>query len=165
MVESVIMYTDEIVIKFVQYGLPVLSIVIALVAFWDTRKTNKLSRRVNEIEEQLKCYQLEEKKKEIEEFKKACVEARVYKISQGKYKMKIWNSGKATAYDVDFVVNNEEHKGMVFKDKTPYEVLESGKSYEEHVLVHMGTPRKFTVSTIWKDVDDIEHSKEQIVSI
>ena len=45
-------------------------------------------------------YELEEREKEKENATKACIEARVYNISKGKYALKIWNSGKAKAYRI-----------------------------------------------------------------
>jgi hypothetical protein len=85
-------------------------------------------------------------------------------ISKGNYRLKVWNSGKATAYNVDYMIP-EECKGMVFKDKVPYEFLESGKNFEEIVLVHSGTPNKFKVTTTWQDEQGNSNSKEQIVTV
>ena len=86
------------------------------------------------------------------------------KISTGKYKMKIWNSGKATAYNVDFKVP-DECENMVFRDKVPYEFLEPGKNFEEHIIIHSGFLDKFMVTTTWSNKEGHEYSKEQMVSI
>lgn len=43
-------------------------------------------------------------------------------------------------------------------------MLEPGKSFEEHIIVHMGMLRKFPVKIIWKDVDGEQYEKEQIIS-
>ena len=154
----------EIFIDLIQYGFPIIAFVLSIVSFIDSRKASKMQDRLNEVEEKLKRYELEEKEKEREEATKANIEARVMKISKGNYKMKMWNSGKATAYNVDFIIP-EEFKGIVWRSKVPYEFLESGKSFEEHVLVHSGTPDKFKVTTIWNDKQGDAYSKEQIVSI
>ena len=154
----------EIFIDLIQYGFPTIALVLSIVSFIDSRKASKIQDRLNEVEEKLKRYELEEKEKEREEATKANIEARVMKISKGNYKMKIWNSGIATAYNVDFIIP-EECKGIVWRSKVPYEFLESGKSFEEHVLVHSGTPDKFKVITTWNDKQEIPYTKEQIVSI
>jgi len=78
--------------------------------------------------------------------------------------MKVWNSGKATAYNVDFSLP-EECKTVIFKDKVPYEVLESGKSFEEHAMINLSSSHKFKVTTNWDDEQGISHSKENILSI
>ena len=64
-----------------------------------------------------------------------------------------------------YFVIPEECKGVIWRSKVPYEFLESGKSFEEVVFVHSGTPDKFNVTTTWKDKEGIPYSKEQIVSI
>ena len=145
------------------YGVPFIAIAISIASFHESRKVNKVQLRLNEMEEQLKKYELEEKEKVREAANKSIVEARIYNVSKGKYKLKIWNSGQVEAYDVDFQVP-DELKGMVFKDKVPYEILESGKSFEEHIIRYMGMPSKLTIKTVWKDVNGELHEKEQIVS-
>ena len=150
-------------IDFVQYGFPSIALVISILSFIDSRKSKKVQDRLNDVEEKLKKYELEEKKREREEATKACVEACVYSISKGKYKLKIWNSGKATAYNVDFDVS-EECKSMVFKEHVPFEFIEPNKNFEEHVIVHMRAPQKFKVTTKWQDINGMLYSKEQMVT-
>jgi hypothetical protein len=151
-------------IDLVKYGFPTIAILLSMLSYRDSRKAKRIQDRLNYIEEKLKKYELEEKEKQREEDNKACVEARVMNISKGNYRLKVWNSGKATAYNVDFEVP-EELKRFVFKEKVPYEFLEYGKSFDEHVLVHMGTPSKFIVKTTWTDKQGVLFSKDQIVTI
>lgn len=150
----------DVFIYIVKYPLPIAAIVISGLSYRDSKKANKIRGRLNEVEEKLKNFEREEKEREREEATKACVEARVVKISKGKYKMKVWNSGKATAYNVNFQTQ-PEYENMVL----PYEFLEPGKSFEEHVLVYMGTPRKFNLTTNWVDNQGNPHSKDQILSV
>lgn len=154
----------EFFIDFVKYVFPTVALGLSIISYIDSRKANKVKDRLNEVEGKLKKYDLEQKEKDREDATKACVEARVMKISKGKYKMKVWNSGKATAYNIDFEILNE-CKGMVFREKVPYEFLESGKNFEEHVIVHNGTPNKFKVTTTWTDEQGSPYSKEQIVTV
>lgn len=151
-------------IGLVKYGFPTIALGLSILSYKDSRKANKIRDRLNEVEEILKKYELEEKEKEREEATKACVEARIMMISKGKYKMKVWNSGKAIAYNVDFKIQ-EKYQYMVRRDKVPYEFLEPGKNFEEHVLVHAGTPNKFKITTIWEDKQGILYSKEQILTV
>lgn len=154
----------EFFIGFVKYGLPTIAIMISILSYRDSRKANKIQDRLFELEEMLKKYELEEKEKEREKANMACIEARVINISKNKYKMKIWNSGKVTAYNVDFKVP-EDCKGMVRREKVPYEFLDVGKSFEEHVIVCFGTPNKFKITTMWTDDQGIQYSKDQMVDI
>lgn len=154
----------EIFIDLVQYGLPIIALMLSILSFRDSRKANKVQDRLNELEEKLKKYELEEKEKERQEANRACIEARIIRISKGKYVMKIWNSGKATAYNVNFRIQ-EEYKNRVWREKVPYEVLESGKNFDEHVIGYDGCPSKLKVTTTWEDNNGEAHSKEQIVPI
>lgn len=148
----------------VTYAFPALSLLIAILSFKDSKKAGKVKDRLNEIEEKLKKYELEEKEKEREEASKAYIEARIYNVSKGKYRLKIWNSGKATAYNVDFVIP-EENKAIIWRQKVPFEMLESNKNFEEVVVVHSGTPSKFKLTTTWEDEHGSHFEKEQFVSV
>ena len=153
----------EIIDAVIRYVVPLIAIVLSIFSFHDSRKVNKVQLRLNEMEEKLKKYELEEIEREREAADKSIVEARIYNVSKGKYRIKIWNSGQATAYDVDFEVP-EEMKGLIFKDKVPFEVLEPGKSFEEYVVYYNGVLPKFTVKTIWKSESGEKYEKEQLVS-
>lgn len=153
-----------LLIDIVTYGFPAIALFISFLSLRESRKANRLKERLHEVEEKLKRYELEEKEKEREEATKAYVEARIYNVSKGRYRMKIWNSGKATAYDVDFDMD-EENRGYIRRELVPYEILEPNKSFEEYVMVHSGTPNKFMVTITWKDKQGNPFSKEQLVSL
>ena len=148
---------------FIGYGVPFIAIAISIASFHESRKVNKVQLRLNEMEEQIKKYELEEKEKVREAANKSIVEARIYNVSKGKYRLKIWNSGQATAYHVDYEVPGDL-RNIVMRDKVPYEILEAGKSFEEHIIYYMGMPSKITVKTVWKDANGELYEKEQIVS-
>ena len=153
----------EIIDAFFTYVVPLIAIALSIVSLHESRKINKVQLRLNEMEEELKKYELEKIEKEREAVNKPIVEARIYNVSKGKYRLKIWNSSQASAYDVDFEVP-EELKGLVYKDKVPFDVLEAGKSFEEYITFYYGTPPKFTVKTTWKNVSGEQYEKEQWVT-
>lgn len=160
---EVLIKFEEVLIDSIKYVFPIVALGLSILSYRDSRQANKFQSRLNEVEEKIKKYELEEKEKEREEATKACVEARVINISKNNYKLKVWNSGKATAYNVDFEIP-EENKVLVWREKVPFEFLESGKNFEERVLVHMGTANKFKVITTWTDRQGSQYSKEQIVT-
>lgn len=153
----------EIIDAFFTYAVPLVAIALSIVSLYESRKINKVQLRLNKMEEELKKYELEKIEKEREAVNKPIVEARIYNVSKGKYKLKIWNSSQATAYDADFEVP-EKLKGLVFRDKVPFEVLEPGKSFEESVIYYNGMPPKFTVKTTWKNASGEKYEKEQWVA-
>lgn len=153
----------DIIYTFIGYVIPFIAIAISIFSFYESRKVNKVQLRLNEMEEKLKKYELEEIEKFREAANRSIIEARIYNFSKGKYRLKIWNSGQAIAYNVNFEVP-DELKGIVLRDKVPFEVLEPGKSFEEHIIVYNGIPRKFSMKTSWNDEASNEYEKVQIVS-
>lgn len=151
-------------IELVKYGFPTVAIILSILSYMDSRKANKFRGRLSEIEEKLKKYELEDKEKERQEANNACVEARIMHVARHSYKMKVWNSGQAIAYNVDFDIP-PEYKGMIRRDKVPYEFLEPGKNFEEHVMVHSGTPNKLIITIKWEDERATVHTKEQILTV
>lgn len=154
----------EFFIAIVEYIFPSIAIILSIFSFRDSRKANKITNRLNELEEKLKRYELEEKEKEREQAEKALVDARIVKIAKGKYRLKVWNSGKATAYNVNFEVPSE-CEDMIMKDKVPYEFLEPGKSFEEIVIFYYGALEKFKIIITWENKNGEFFSKEQMLSI
>lgn len=157
------MEISEIIDVVIGYVVPIVAFVISIVSFYESRKVNKVQLRLNEMEAELKKHELEKIEKEREAANKPIVEARIYKISKGKYRLKIWNSSQATAYDVDFEVP-EELKGLVFRDKVPFEALEPGKSFEESIIYYNGMPPKFNVKTTWKNANSVQYERDLLVS-
>ena len=97
--------------------------------------------------------------------KEACIQARVIKISSGKYRLKVWNSGNADAFDIS--VHFEEGTNIMIGDqeKIPFDVLEENKSFELWLIVHSGSARKFRIVTEWRDTEGNTHSKSQMGDI
>lgn len=157
------MEIKDIFDNVIGYGVPFIAIAISIASFHESRKVNKVQLRLNEMEEKLKKYELEEIEKVREAANKSIVEARIYNVSKGKYRLEIWNSGQATAYQVDYEVPGDL-RNIVMRDKVPYEILEAGKSFEEHIVYYMGMPSKLNVKTMWKDANGEQYEKEQIVS-
>lgn len=77
--------------------------------------------------------------------------------------MKVWNSGNATAYNVEVSIP-EEYSVIIMKDKMPFEYLEPGDGFEEGVVIHMQSSPKFKVISKWKDQMGNEFSNEQLRS-
>lgn len=159
------LYLIKQVLKFIiQYVLPLVAITLSWLSYKDATKNREIRERLNILEEKIKIYELEKIEQEKTESTLACVEARIVNISRGQYRLKIWNSGRATAYNVDYKMA-EDSGAIIVEPKVPYEFLEAGKSFEENILIHLGTKSKFGLITTWIDEEGQTHSKEQIVSI
>lgn len=161
----------EIIKDVAIYIMPIAAFIVSLIALKRSNETMKVQVQLSEVEEKLKNYELELKKRELEkieaeenEEKIAKIEARIIRISQGKYRMKVWNSGNATAYNVKVDIP-QEYNIMVMKDKIPYEYLEPGSNFEEYVVVHGGSATKFKIISTWEDEKANKHENVQLRSI
>lgn len=148
----------------VTYVVPLIALLLSVVSLCKSAKGQKLQFRVNQLELELKQYEVAELEKKKTEADLACIEARVINISQSKYELKVWNSGQATAYKVSATVDNSA-KLMFMSSKMPFEFLEAGKNFVEHLIVHDGTADKFKIVTTWEDADGQPHQKEQMGSL
>ena len=140
-----------------------ISLLLAIVSFVFSLPAQKLQNKINKLELQLKEYELNQIINESK--KEACIQARVIKISSGKYRLKVWNSGNADAFDIS--VHFEEGTNIMIGDqeKIPFDVLEENKSFELWLIVHSGSARKFRIVTEWRDTEGNTHSKSQMGDI
>ena len=137
------------------------SLLVALVSFIVSIKAQQLQNKVNSLELKIKQFELAEMEKAEAEKSKSCVEARMINISRGKYRLKVWNSGKRSVYNVVATIPNEYGITMINDDKMPYEFLDPQKGFEIPCVVYTGSSSKFLVITEWDDVEGTHHKKEQ----
>lgn len=135
------------------------SLVLSYISFLESKKSQNLQDKVNEIEYKLKKYELAEKEKQQQ--KTPCVEARINHITKDKYKIKIWNSGNASAKNVN--VSWDEESGILFFDqeKLPFELLDPNKSFELAISTYPGASRKLCIITEWEGINGEKQSKKQ----
>lgn len=160
----------EIIKGVAIYVMPIAAFVVSLIALKRSNDTMKVQVQLSEVEEKLKEYELALKKHELEKIqaeerdeKKAKIEARIIKISKGNYRLKIWNSGNAVAYNIKASIP-EEYSIIIMKDKMPYEYLEPKNGFEECVVIHMQSAPKFKVISEWEDEMGNKFSNEQLRS-
>lgn len=158
----------EVIKDVAIYIMPIAAVVVSVIALIKSDKCTQVQIKLSEVERKLqeydlalKKYELEKIEREINREQKACIEARIIKIATGKYKLKVWNSGNATAYNIDVKIPSE-YNIILMKDKMPFEYLEPGNGFEEHVVVHMQSSRKFKVICNWEDGNGEKSSNEQI---
>lgn len=161
----------EIIRSTALYVMPIAAFLLSILSYLKSKECmqvklelDDVQKRLNEYDLKLKQYELEKIEKERDKPKGANIEARIVKISQRNYKIKIWNSGNEKAYDVDYSIPFEYHITML-KSVTPFEYLDIGKSFEESVIISMESQRKFRIITSWKDEKGDMFSNEILGSI
>lgn len=135
---------------FVSYIIPILSFVVSMIAFFKSRKNRNTENRLRELELYIKEHDAKEIEKSHQNDGVAKVESRVYQVSDSKYSLKIWNSGKAIAYNINVNIH-EKYNIMIIDDKLPYEYLNPGDNFNLHVIFHMQSERKFEIKTSWEN--------------
>lgn len=90
--------------------LSILSLLLAIISFVVSFKSQRLQNRVNIIELKLKQYELDAKEKEQQ--KVPLVEARIVHVIKNEYKIKVWNSGNGIARSVSALW--EPTDGIIF---------------------------------------------------
>jgi hypothetical protein len=142
--------------------LAAISLVVAIISLSKSSKAQKLQNKVNELELKIKENELERIAREKEEAGLACVEARFITVGKGKHRLKVWNSGNATAYNVSARFDGDVGIMIMDQDKQPFDELEARKNYELILIAHNGSASKFRIITEWTDDSGTKHAKTQM---
>ncbi|MCD8020115.1 MAG: hypothetical protein LUF92_11190 [Clostridiales bacterium] len=140
-----------------------ISLVVSLVSVVFSLKSQHLQDKVNEMDLKLKEYELAQKEKETQLI--ACVEARAISVGSKSHRIKVWNSGNASAYNVTVAIEESAQIMVLDQDKMPFEILEPNKNFELILCTHLGSANKFKIMTKWEDKDGQKHSKVQITDM
>lgn len=140
----------------------VISLLVAIISLIKSSKAQGLQNKVNELELQIKQKELERIAKEKEAESLSCVEARFITIGKDQHRLKVWNSGNATAFNVTARFDGNPQIFIMDDEKQPFEELDARKSYELNLITHLGSASKFRIITEWTDVNGERHSKTQM---
>lgn len=140
------------------------SVIIAVISIIQSSKAQKLQNKINELDTKIKEYELEKIEKEKTEASSSVIKARAINVGKNSYRLKIYNAGNTTAYNISAQISNE-YRVMLINDKMPFEELEPQNGFDEVLIVHMGSAHKFKVELTWQDKDGNEHKDEQFCSI
>ena len=139
-----------------------ISLLVAIISLFKSSKAQRLQNKVNELELKIKQNELDKIAKEKEDSVLACVEARFITVGKGKHRLKVWNSGNATAYNVSARFDGDVGIMIMDREKQPFEELEARKSYELILITHNGSASKFRIITEWTDSSGKQHTKTQM---
>lgn len=163
--EVLINILQEVVIFIKDWGalvIAAISLLIAIISLSKSSKSQRLQNKVNELELKIKENEIERIAKEKEEAALACIEARFITVGKDKHRLKVWNSGNATAYNVSARFDGDVGIIIMDREKQPFEELEARKSYELVLITHGGSASQFKIITEWTDANGKQHSKAQM---
>lgn len=139
------------------------ALLISAYAVWKTVQFNNRQKSLIESQERLNLRLLEREDADSVADKKADLGATFVKLGSSKYRLKIWNKGKATARNVsiEFPDGNNCIVESDVSEKFPLEALDTHQSVELIAAVHMQTKRKHAIKLIWSD--EFSQSNEKTV--
>ena len=138
-----------------------LALLISAYAAWKTVQFNNRQKTLIESQEKLNLRLLEREDADSASDKKADLGATFVKLGSSKYRLKVWNKGKATARNVsiEFPDGNDCIVQSDVSEKFPLEALDTHQSVELIAAVYMGTKRKHAIKFIWSDEFSLRNEK------
>jgi hypothetical protein len=129
------------------------ALLVSTVAVWQTIKSNRRQRSLIESQERLNNLLLKKGEEEFVEDKRADIGATIVKLGSSKYRLKIWNKGKAAAKNVriSFPEGNDIVAEDEITEKFPSEILDTFESVELIAFVSLNTKRKHVIHLMWSD--------------
>ncbi len=140
-----------------------LAFLLSAYATWKTLQFNNQQKSLLETQERLNQRLLEREDADSNAGKQADLGATFVRLGSGKYRLKIWNRGRAAARNVSigFPEGNDCFIESEIEGKFPLETLDTYQSVELVAAVHSETRSKQTIKLCW--VDDFSSSNEKVV--
>lgn len=143
-----------------------ISLLVAIISLFKSSKAQRLQNKVNELELKIKQNELDKIAKEKEDSVLACVEARFITVGKGKHRLKVWNSGNATAYNVSARFDGDVGIMIMDREKQPFEELEARKSYEEQIKNNQKalSEKEAVIESLKADTDRKMFEKDETIA-
>ena len=143
-----------------------ISLLVAIISLFKSSKAQRLQNKVNELELKIKQNELDKIAKEKEDSVLACVEARFITVGKGKHRLKVWNSGNATAYNVSARFDGDVGIMIMDREKQPFEELEARKSYEEQIKNNQKalSEKEAVIESLKADTDREMFEKDETIA-
>ena len=138
-----------------------LALFLSAYATWKTVQFNGRQKSLIESQERLNERLLAKEDNEAEVERKADLGVTFIRLGHTKYRLKIWNKGKAPARNVtieplggsDCLIQSD------IDEKFPLEILEAHQSVELFAAVGIGTKSKHPVKLCWSDDFSVTNEK------
>ena len=129
------------------------ALMVSVYVIWKTNQFNKVQKTLIESQKTLNARLLEKEEGEVQDAKKADLDAKFIKVGSNLHRLKISNKGKAPAYNVQiyFPDDNDVFIDSEIAGKFPVELLERHGSVELNAAFSMQSKPKHTIRLIWSD--------------
>lgn len=138
-----------------------LALILSGYATYRTHKFKESEQELFELQKKVNKLVLSKEKKEADEATKANIGANFIKIGKAKHRLKVFNKGKATAYNVkiEFPDGNDLIIESDVEDKFPMEIVEQGQSVDLVAVSHTQSNNKLKIRLIWENDDGSKDEK------
>lgn len=129
------------------------ALLFSIYATFKTVQFNNRQQKLIDTQEKLNQLLLNREASDIELDKQAELGASILKLGNNKYRLKIWNKGKAPAQDVsiDFPEGNEIISEREVNEKFPLQFLDIHQTVELIAVIGMSTKSKHLIKLEWSD--------------
>ena len=114
-------------------------------------------RRLKKQEEPINDFEIEKRRSEENEQKKAHIKGNIIPYAKGHRKLMILNAGKATAYNIRTEILSDMN-GIFYSEIEPYEMLNPQDSFENNMQLAYGHFPTLKIKYIWDD--EFEKNRE-----
>lgn len=124
-------------------------------------------KKIKEQERILNEYQIQKNNSEINESKKALIKGNIVKCGNGKRILKVFNAGKAIAYNINLEILDDdiEQKGVYDLDFETYRMMNPQDYTETNFFLSEGHTQTLNVKFTWKDEFQDNNEFNQMLSI
>lgn len=138
-----------------------LALLLSAYATWRTLKFKRKEEEFLDLQAKVNALILEKEQREANQANRAELGAAFVSIGSKNHRLKIFNKGRAVAYNVavEFPNGNDIVLESELEEKFPMEAIEPGQSVELIAAIHFGTKAKHVVRLRWVDVDGKEQDK------
>lgn len=144
-----------------ELAVAIFALVVSILTFLDTRKSNRASLRLTEQEIELLRHQLSRIRSETLEERKANITAQMFRDGKN-WRVRVVNLGPAEARNVRLVLDDSNQMVVenALSGKFPMERMDRDQSVDFWARVHIGSPLKETLVIRWDDQSGIEQEKK-----
>lgn len=140
-----------------------IALIISWVSLHKTSKFNKRQDEFAETAEELNRLLIERETLAGQDSKRADLSANIITVGKNKWRLKVFNRGKASAKNVRLIDLQESPAVLaqnVIKHKFPVPILEQHQSVEVAAIQFMSGPSRAHIKLIWDDDTGSDHEKE-----
>jgi len=141
------------------------SFILSVLAILGTVYTYfKHDRKIKAQEKLINNYQLGKIEEEKIQKKQAIVRATLMSGNKGHRTLRIYNKGKATAYNVRLIFNNEPDY-LYATNPFPFPMLNENENVDLNIQLHKGLPDDISFEILWNDEFKVDNSHTQTVQL